>query len=68
MPQLIAVIIGIYLLYLLVVYVILPIMGIILAIGLGTLACVAAAGLLSGIGVGLKNFVIVVAEAHKKLP
>ncbi len=68
MPQLIVGIIAIYLLYLLVVYVILPIIGIILAIGLATLGCVAVAGLVSGIGVGLKNFVVVFDEAHKKLP
>ena len=68
MPQLIGALFVLYLLYLLVVYIILPGVGIILAIGLATLGCVAAAGLLSGIGVGLKNFAAVLIEAHKKLP
>lgn len=68
MPQLIGALLVLYLLYLLVVYVILPGIGIILAIGLAVLGCVAAAGLVSGIGVGLRNFTTVVIEAHKRLP
>lgn len=68
MPQLIGFFVVICLLYLLVVYVILPALGIILAIGLAILGCVAGAGFVSGIGVGLRNFVLVFIEAHKKLP
>jgi hypothetical protein len=68
MPQIIAVAIGLVLLYFLVVYVVIPAIGIILLIGLAVLGLVALAGLLAGLKEGLRNFVLVLVEAHKRLP
>ena len=68
MPQLIGAIIVIYLAYLLIVYVILPITGVLLAVGVALLGGVAGAGLISGVFVGTKNFFVVLVEAHRKLP
>jgi hypothetical protein len=68
MPQIIAIAIGLVLLYFLVVYVVIPAIGIILLIGLAVLGLVAVAGLLAGLKEGLRNFVLVLVEAHKRLP
>ncbi len=56
------------LLYLLIVYVILPITGILLGIGVVLLAAISAVGFVSGILVGIKNFFEIVIEAHQRLP
>jgi hypothetical protein len=68
MPQLIGAIIVIYLVILFIVYVVIPVAGGLLAVGLALLASVAIAGFVSGVFVGFKNFFDVLIEAHRKLP
>ncbi len=51
-----------------IVYVVLPIIGILLSIGLVILGGIALTGLISGFAVGIKNFFIVLREAHDQLP
>ena len=71
MPLIIGLIVAvavIYLVYLLIVYVILPITGVLLAVGVALLCGVAGAGLISGVFVGVRNFFAVLFEAHRKLP
>jgi len=65
---LIAIGVILYLLTLLIVYVILPIAGILLGIGVVLLAGISAVGFVSGILVGMKNFFQIVLEAHQRLP
>jgi len=65
---LIAIGVILYLLTLLIVYVILPIAGILLGIGVVLLAEISAVGFVSGILVGMKNFFQIVLEAHQRLP
>lgn len=55
------------LVYLLVVYVILPLIGLALAAGLIMCAGLALAGMLSGSVVALRNFFSVLREAHVKV-
>lgn len=51
-----------------VVYVVLPILGVLLGIGLALLGGIAAIGFVSGVFVGFNNFIDVLFEAHHKLP
>lgn len=51
-----------------VVYVVLPILGVLIGIGLALLAGIAAIGFFSGMIVGFNNFINVLFEAHNKLP
>jgi len=68
MPQILAIVVGLVLLYFVVVYVVIPAIGIIVLIGVAMLGLVALAGLLAGLKEGLRNFVLVLIEAHKRLP
>lgn len=68
MPQLIGALILFYLAYLFIVYVVLPGLGIFIASGIAVLALVAGVGFISGVFEGLKNFFVVLVDAHKKLP
>ena len=65
---LIAIAVVLFLLYLLIVYVILPAIGIVLGIGLVILGGITLVGVVSGFAVGFKNFVEVLIEAHGRLP
>ena len=56
-----------FLLYLLVVYVILPLLGLVLAAGIIICAGLAAAGMVSGSIMAVRNFITVFREAHKKI-
>lgn len=58
---------ALFLVYLLVVYVILPLLGLALAAGLIMSAGLAAAGMLSGLVVALRNFISVLRGAHVKV-
>ena len=51
-----------------IVYVVLPIIGILLAIGGVILGIISLAGFVSGLGVGITNFFAVLQEAHESLP
>ena len=51
-----------------IVYVVIPIIGALLAIGGVILGVIALAGLVSGLAVGIANFFIVLKEAHDSLP
>lgn len=57
-----------YLLYLFIVYVILPIAGFLLASGIGLMVVITGTGVVSGLFVGIKNFANILLEAHKELP
>lgn len=67
MDRLIVALVVIGLVVAFVVYVVLPILGILLAIGLLIAGGIAFAGFISGVFLGIKNFFEVLQEAHKKL-
>jgi len=64
---LIAIGVVLYVIYLIIVYIVVPILGILFAIGLLIIGGIALAGFVSGIYLGIKNFFEVLQEAHSKL-
>lgn len=68
MDKLIIGILGAVVIFYIVVYVVLPILGVLLGIGLALLGGTAVLGFVSGMFVGFKNFIDVLIEAHQRLP
>lgn len=67
MGYLIGIGIVLFLLYLFVVYIVLPIVGIVVAIGAILMTTIAGAGTVKGTYIGLKNFIKTFNEANKEL-
>ena len=49
------------------VYVVLPIIGLLLGIGVVIMTSIAGVGVVFGLYTGLKNFIVVFKEAHERL-
>jgi hypothetical protein len=68
LAYLIGIAIALYVVYLIIVYIVLPILAVLLGIGVVILVGIAGFGFLSGLYKGITNFFSVITEAHHKLP